>query len=43
MASHGRKSAYKRAYKEAEHDGLRRPRNKPVVSDKYNNRYHTED
>lgn len=42
MASQGRKSAYKRAYKEASNEGLRRPRNKPSVSDKHNRRYSEE-
>lgn len=31
----GRKSAYKRAYKEANSDGLRRPKGKPQLSTKY--------
>lgn len=35
MATFGRKSAYKRAYKDAEHDGLRRPKRKPMISTKY--------
>lgn len=35
MATFGRKSSYKRAYKEAGRDGLRKPRKKPQVSTKY--------
>lgn len=43
MASYGRKSAYKRAYKEASHEGLRCPRRKPTVRDKYANTYRFDD
>lgn len=35
MAALGRKSTFKRAYKEALGEGLRRPRRKPMVNTKY--------
>jgi hypothetical protein len=35
MASIGRKSAYKRAFKEAHNGGLRRPKSRPHLSTKY--------
>jgi hypothetical protein len=35
MATFGRKSAYKRAFKEAHSDGLRRPKKRPQLSTKY--------
>ena len=35
MSAIGRKSTYKRAFKDANHDGLRRPKRKPMVSAKY--------
>lgn len=35
MSAIGRKSTYKRAYKEANSEGLRRPKRKPSVNTKY--------
>lgn len=39
MSAFGRKSAYKRAYKEANSEGLRRPRRKPIITTKYRECY----
>lgn len=35
MGAMGRKSTYKRAFKEAQQEGLRRPKKKPTVNTKY--------
>lgn len=39
MATFGRKSAYKRAYKEASNYGLRKPLKKPQLNTKYRERF----